>query len=98
MAVDVFDFVFVKCSLTEVGNEQLPNAGRTERPHWIDAAVPIIERPDNAHALGVRGEHSEAHSVDTVDRAELRAEFVIDAEFVSLAEEINVHFTQCGQE
>src|SRR5688572_4097734 len=60
----------------------------------MHAAIPMIEGTDHADALCVRRPNREAHAPHTVDRAEFRAELVINAEFVSLAEEINVDLAE----
>src|SRR5713101_4128182 len=52
-AVDVFDFVLVKCAFAEVWNEDFPDARSAEGAHRVIASVPVIEGADDADALGV---------------------------------------------
>ena len=62
------------------------------------AAVPAVEVADHADPLGVRRPHGEAGAAHAVRRADVRAELVIDAPLIALAEEIQVRLAQCRQE
>ncbi len=63
----------------------------------MTAAVPIIEIADDADALGVRRPDGETGSGEAIDDAQLRAEFVIDAALIALAEEIQIRFAERRQ-
>src|SRR5262245_34112733 len=64
----------------------------------MNAAVPIVERADDTDPLSVRCPNGEACAVHAIDYAQVRTEFVVNAQFVSLSEEIDVHLAECRQE
>ena len=49
-------------AVRQIGNEQLPHAGRGQQPHRVHAAVPPVEVADHADAIGVRRPHREMHA------------------------------------
>ena len=57
-------------------------------------AVPIIERADDRHALGVGRPHGEADSVDAVERQRMRAELAVELEVAPLADQIDVELAE----
>src|ERR1043166_5506537 len=63
----------------------------------MKASVPVIEIADDADALRIRRPNGEARPRHAVNRAQLRAELVIDAAFVAFAEEIQVLLAQRWQ-
>ena len=62
------------------------------------APVPIVEFPDDAHALGVGRPDGEAHAGDPVDAAHLGAQFVVSAAVIAFVEQMQIGFAQRGQE
>src|ERR1035438_6961210 len=61
------NFEFVNGAFTEIGNEQLPDAGRTARAHGMDAAVPTIKIADHTDALRTGRPDGEMNAGDAVD-------------------------------
>lgn len=84
-------------AFADTGEENFPDAGRAEIAQRMNAAVPIIEFADDADALGVGGPDGEAGAVDAVHFAQVRAEFVVDAVFISLAEQEEVGLAEAGE-
>src|SRR5882724_37177 len=91
------DFVFVMGAFGDARDKYFPDAGQSERPHLMAAAIPIVEIADDADALCIRSPNGEARAGDAIDSAELGAEFVVNAAFVALAEEIEVGFAESWQ-
>ena len=98
MALESFNFVFIESALAEAGDENFPDAGRAENAHGVEAAVPVIEIANDTDALGVGRPNGETDTGDTVQSAEMSAEFIVDAEFVALGEEVDIHFAEGWEE
>src|SRR5439155_23371474 len=62
------------------------------------AAVPIVERTDDANTLRVGRPHGKAGSGHAVDNTGLRAELIVNAAFVALAEKVEVHLAEGWKE
>ena len=58
--------------------------------HRVRAAVPAVEVADDADALRVRRPDREVHAVGVADAHRVRAELVVDAGVVALAEQIEI--------
>ena len=87
VSVRVANLEFVMRSLPDAGNENFPYAGCAQQPHRMKAPVPVVKIADNADALRVRRPHGEACAVNAVNRAEMRAQLVVDFPLVALAEQ-----------
>src|SRR5262245_8955755 len=61
------NFELVAASLGQLGDEDLPHAGRHQLAHWVRAAVPPIEITDDADALRVRSPHGEVNAREAVN-------------------------------
>ena len=97
VAVRVADLKFVMRALPHAGNENFPDAGRAEQAHRMKAPVPIVEIADDADALRVRRPDGEARAVNAVNRAQLRAELVVNFPLVAFAEQKQIRFAQRRQ-
>ena len=97
VAVRVADFEFVMRALPHAGDENFPHAGRAQQPHGMKAPVPIVEIAHDADALGIRRPDGEAGAVHAVNRAQLRAELLVNFPLVALAEEEQIRFAQRRQ-
>jgi hypothetical protein len=64
----------------------------------MNAAIPVIKVTNDANPLSIRRPDGETYSLDTIKRAEVRAKLVINTEFVSLREQINVGFAEGREE
>ena len=71
-------------------DEDLPDAAHAEQAHGVHAPVPAVEVADDAGAGGVGGPDGEVHALGGADRHRVRAELVVDAGVVALAEEVEV--------
>jgi hypothetical protein len=85
------------CALPHAGNENFPDARRAEQPHRVKASVPIVKIADDADALGVRRPHGKTGAVNAVNRAQLRAELVINFPLVAFAKQKQIGFAQRRQ-
>src|ERR1041385_7571676 len=91
------NLVFIKGALADVRNKNLPNARSAQGTHRMIAPIPIIERPYHAHPLRIWRPDCKTGAWNTVDRSELRAQFIIDATLVALAKQVQIHFAQSRQ-
>src|SRR5512146_2263131 len=73
MTVQVANFVFVESPFTDARNEDFPNAGRSKGAHLMETAIPVVEIAHDADPLSVWSPHSEARSLHSVERSQLRA-------------------------
>src|SRR5437879_678712 len=64
----------------------------------MKTSVPIVEIADDADALRVRRPDGEARAGNAVNRAQLRAELVVDFPLVPLAEEKQIRLAERRQE
>ncbi len=80
------DLVLVELAGAQLRNEQLPDAGVAAHAHRMVAAVPVVERADDAHALGVRSPNGEAGARDAVDRELVRAEEAVRVHVIAVRE------------
>src|SRR5687767_15560958 len=94
VAVRVADLVFVERALEHARNKNLPNARGAETAHRVNAAVPVIERADNTHALRIGRPDGETRSGDAINDFELRAKLVVNAPLVAFTEKIEVHLAE----
>ena len=85
-------------ALAHAGNENLPDARRAQRAHRMASPVPAVEIADHADALRVGRPDGEAGARHAVDRAQLRAELVVNPPLVALAEQVQVRLAQRRQE
>ena len=92
------DLVLVGGAGADARDEQLPDAGRAARLHGVAAAVPEVERAHHAHALGVRRPHRETRAGAGHRAPRVRAELVVDAVVVALAEQVQVEVRQLRRE
>ena len=86
-AVGVEQLELVERAFAQARHEKLPHAADAEQAHRVVTAVPLVERADDADALGVRRPDGEAHAGDAVNDPQLRAELVVNAALVAFVEE-----------
>ena len=88
------DLEFVMAPLGNVGKENLPDAGRNHFPHEVNAAIPVVEIPHHADALGIGGPDREMRAAHPAQFEDVGAEFFIDLVMSAFVEEIDVHLPQ----
>ncbi len=93
----VGDLILVDRSLIQSGDEQLPDAGRTHRPHGVGAPVPLIEIADDRYPLGARGPEREGNARNPVDGSMVGSELAINVAIGSFVEEIQIFLAQSGK-
>src|SRR5450759_344576 len=71
-------------------NEQLPHARGGARLQYVNLAVPLIERPDDADAFGVGRPHRESRALRRAVARRMSTKFLIDALVAALAEQIGI--------
>src|ERR1039457_2272831 len=71
-------------------NEQLPHARGRARLQYVNFAVPLIERPDDADAFGVGRPRRETRALCCAVARRVRAELLVDALVIALAEQIEI--------
>ncbi len=74
----------------KIGNENLPDAGRDEQPHRVNAAVPAVEIADQADAIGVGRPHGKVHASGRADDEAVRAELFERTQVGPLAEQVEI--------
>ena len=84
------DLVFVARAGGQAGDEDLPDAGSPEVAHRLGAAVPEIVVAHDGDPPGGRSPDREGDPADAVDRADMRAQFIVGPVVVALAEEEKV--------
>ncbi len=84
------DLVLVELARAELGDEQLPDARGAAHAHRMVAPIPMVERADDADALGVRRPDREAHPRHVADAPRMRAEESVSVEVVACAEALEV--------
>ncbi len=100
------DLVLVAGAGAHPGQEQLPDAGRAERAHGVQAAVPGVEVADHADRAGSRRPHGERGAGDRwmgwvggyLDLAHVRAELVVELLVPTLADQVLVELADRRQE
>ncbi len=88
----------VAAAVGHAGDEQLPDPGRAERAHRVQAPVPRVEVADDADRARRRGPDGERHALDAVDLEHVRAELLVELLVAPLAGQVEVDLPQRGQE
>ena len=88
--VPALDLELVDLTLAEIGNEQLPDAGRSAVSHRMATTVPVVEVADHADALGVGRPDGEVDAPESLVRAEVSAQPLEVAQVRSLAQKVKV--------
>ena len=92
------DLVLVVRARADAGQEQLPDAGRAERAHRVDAPVPVVEVADDGDRARARRPDGERGARDAVDLAHVRAEALPQLLVAALAEQVQVELADRRQE
>ena len=78
----------------QIGNEDLPDAGRHQQPHRVHAAIPEVEVADDADAIRVRRPDREMHAGRGPDGDAVSAELFEHTEMRPLAEQMQIEIGQ----
>ena len=97
-AVARVELVLVELAGAELGHEQLPDARAAAHAHRVIAPVPVIERADDADALGVRRPDREADAAHAGDRALVSAEEAVRVDVAAARESCEVVFVDLERE
>lgn len=97
-AVRAHQVELVERALADARYEQLPHTGRSERTHRIRGAVPVVEVSADPHPARVGRPDGEAGAGDTLDGQRLRAERLPQLLVASFADQMQIEFTEGGQE
>ena len=85
----------------DLGNENLPHAGRTQRTHRGLRAVPVVELADDAHGAGVGSPHGECGTGGLTQLVgvglHVRAQDLPQVLVAALGDQVGVHLTQGRQ-
>ncbi len=98
VAVPGGDLELVGRALADAGQEQLPHAGRAERPHRELRPVPVGEVRRDPHALRVRRPHREPGARHALVGHRLRTERLPQLLVPALADQVQVELAERGQE
>ena len=91
------DLVLVPRTAADVGNEQLPDAGRTHGAHLVEAAVPGVEIAHHRHRARGRRPDGERGPVDSLVVPGMRSEPLPDPLVASLGDEVRVQLAERGR-
>ncbi len=72
------DLELVACADPRAGDEQLPHARAAQRAHLVQAPVPAVEVPDDAHRPRARRPHGEARARRAGDLAHVCAKPLVE--------------------
>ena len=101
VAAGALDLKLVAGADADLGNEDLPHAGRTQRTHGGLGAVPVVELADDAHGAGVGGPHGEGGAGGLAQLVgvglHVRAQDLPQFLMAALGDQVGVHLTQGGQ-
>ncbi|GAX59019.1 hypothetical protein SO3561_10596 [Streptomyces olivochromogenes] len=92
------DVELVRRSLADAGQEQLPDARGTERPHGVGGAVPVAEVPADPDPLGVGCPDREAGAGHALVGQGMSPERPPQLLVASLADQMEIDLAQRGQE
>ncbi|CAB4958041.1 unannotated protein [freshwater metagenome] len=84
------DLVLVGLAVADAGDEELPDAGRAERAHRVQAAVPAVELAYDGDRARVRRPHREGGAALAVELGDVRAELLPQRLVPALAHEVQV--------
>ncbi len=97
-AVARVELVLVELAGADLGHEQLPDARAAAHAHRVIAPVPVIERADDADALGVRRPDGEADAAHAGDRALVSAEEAMRVDVTAAREACEVALVDLERE
>src|ERR1700721_1785503 len=92
-AMRVANLKFIVRALPHTGDENLPDTRRPEQAHGMKSSIPVIEIANDADALRIGRPNGKAGPGNSVNHAELGAEFFVNFSLVALAEKIQIGFT-----
>ena len=88
------DLELVVGALADVGQEQLPDAGRAERAHRVQPPVPGVEVADDRDGARARRPDGERRAGDAVELAHVRAELGVELLVAALAGQVQVELAE----
>ena len=97
MLLLVVDFEFIKFPFAETRYEQFPYTRGAERAHGLITPVPVVEVADNRHAARRRRPHCKRHAMHAIDRAHVRAKFLVDEVVRALVEQMQIEIAERGK-
>ena len=101
VAAGALDLELVARTHADLGNEELPHAGRTQRTHGGLRAVPVVEFADDAHGAGVGGPHGKGGTGGLAELVgvglHVRAQDVPEVLVATLRNQVGVHLAQGRQ-
>src|SRR5690606_14247741 len=97
IAAYIPDLILVVRSLPYPRNKDFPDARGPENAQRVNASIPIIEIANHADALGIRRPDRETGPRNSINYPQLRAEFVINTQFVPLPKQIHIHLAEGRQ-
>ena len=101
VAAGALDLKLVARTHADLGDEDLPHAGRTQRTHGGLRAVPVVEFADDAHGTGVGGPHGESGTGGLAELVgvglHVCTQDVPEVLVATLRDEVCVHLAQRGQ-
>jgi len=95
-AVGTDKLELVDFPLHDPGNENLPYPAFDSAAHGMAAAVPTVERTDDADPPRIRRPDRERHAGDTIDRTRMRAEFLVSTQMSAFRPQVNVQLASIG--
>ena len=98
LAVRGDELELVAVAGADAGQEQLPDAGRAERPHRVDAAVPEVPVAHHRHGARGGGPDGERGAADALELAHVGAEALPQLLVAALADEVQVQLADRRQE
>ena len=94
ITVVALDLEFVVGAFTDAGNEDFPDSAADEFAHDVHAAIPVVEVSNDANALCIRCPHAEGRASHTVNRRQMRSEFVVEIPVVAFRVEVDIRVAE----
>ena len=92
--VPALDLELVDLALTEVRDEDLPDARPAPVAHRVTAAVPMVEIPDHADPLRIRGPHREMDAPEAGMGPQVGTEPLVIPIMRPFAEQVQIEVSQ----
>src|ERR1700736_1116879 len=78
--------------LAHSGKKEFPDSCAEKFAHGMDAAVPVVEIANNTHPLGIRRPNCKVNAAFAIERAQMRAEFVVDSPVLTFGKKMQIGF------
>ena len=93
-AVTIEHFELVLVAVTDIGNENLPDAVSGMQAHRVPPTIPVIEASNYADAGSIGRPNREARAPDAEVFSEMRPEFLVNQAIGAFTDQIQVHLAQ----